>query len=321
MNPSGSDDLEWAIEAVRDASKVCLAVARSSDLGKLDKSDKSPVTIADFASQAVVARSLSCHMKRLALVAEEGSAELRVESNAAILDRIADAIGETTEATLELIDIGTGSPAESFWVLDPIDGTKGFLRGEQYAVALAKIEGGVPVIGVLGCPSLSLDAAAPGSGAVLWARRAGGVFQSALDVSTGTPVGVSKTETTSDLRICESVESGHSRHDVSRELRESLEIRATAVRIDSQAKYAAVARGNADVYWRLPTRPGYEEKIWDHAAGALIVGEAGGRVTDIDGRPLDFSLGKTLRSNRGVVASHGRCHERVLEAIAPHFSR
>ena len=78
--------------------------------------------------------------------------------------------------------------------------------------------------------------------------------------------------------------------------------------MDSQAKYAVVARGEADIYLRLPTRADYREKIWDHAAGALIVAEAGGVVTDITGRPLEFNHGRELAANRGVIVTNGRLH-------------
>ena len=84
--------------------------------------------------------------------------------------------------------------------------------------------------------------------------------------------------------------------------------------MDSQAKYGIVARGEAEIYLRMPTRADYREKIWDHAAGALIVEEAGGTVTDIMGRPLDFHHGRELSANRGVIVTNGRCHARVLEA-------
>jgi 3'(2'), 5'-bisphosphate nucleotidase len=85
--------------------------------------------------------------------------------------------------------------------------------------------------------------------------------------------------------------------------------------MDSQCKYAAVARGDASVYLRLPTRSDYEEKIWDHAAGWIMVNEAGGEVTDVRGEPLDFSLGRTLRRNKGVVATNGRVHAQVVAAV------
>ena len=85
--------------------------------------------------------------------------------------------------------------------------------------------------------------------------------------------------------------------------------------MDSQAKYGSIARGAGDLYLRLPVRADYEEKIWDHAAGDVIVREAGGAVTDAEGRPLDFSRGRTLRGNKGVVAAPREVHAQVLEAV------
>jgi 3'(2'), 5'-bisphosphate nucleotidase len=89
------------------------------------------------------------------------------------------------------------------------------------------------------------------------------------------------------------------------------------VRLDSQAKYGVVARGDAAIYLRIPSpkQPDYREKIWDHAAGALIVEEAGGRVTDALGADLDFSRGRRLENNRGIVASNGYLHAAVLDAV------
>jgi 3'(2'), 5'-bisphosphate nucleotidase len=86
------------------------------------------------------------------------------------------------------------------------------------------------------------------------------------------------------------------------------------LRMDSQAKYAVVARGDASIYLRLPNGD-YRENVWDHAAGSLIVSEAGGRVSDADGLPLDFTSGTKLTRNRGIVASAGPVHDAVLEAV------
>jgi 3'(2'), 5'-bisphosphate nucleotidase len=85
--------------------------------------------------------------------------------------------------------------------------------------------------------------------------------------------------------------------------------------MDSQCKYAIVARGDAEMYLRLPTRSDYREKIWDHAAGTLIVTEAGGQVSDITGMPLEFNHGPELIANRGVIVSNGLWHQRILQAL------
>ena len=89
----------------------------------------------------------------------------------------------------------------------------------------------------------------------------------------------------------------------------------TSARLDSQCKYAVVARGQADAYLRLPTRADYVENIWDHAAGMLVAQEAGAEITDIDGRPLDFSCGKGLSRNRGIICASPPFHARIVEAI------
>ena len=94
-------------------------------------------------------------------------------------------------------------------------------------------------------------------------------------------------------------------------------ISAAPLRMDSQAKYGAVARGDASLYLRLPSpkSPDYREKIWDHAAGCIIVEEAGGRVTDMTGKPLDFDHGRLMQDSRGVVVSNGTRHDAVIEAL------
>lgn len=312
-----------AIEAVRAASRVCQAVQRRLVRPEtLEKKDKSPVTVADFASQAVVCGRLATAFAADPMVAEEDSAELREESHAAIrrivVEQVSAVAGRTLDdkTVLDWIDHGrtSGGVPRRFWTLDPIDGTKGFLRAEQYAVALALIEGGRVVLGVLGCPNLPVNG---GSGAILVAVRGEGSRILPMDGTDdrGTPIHVSPVTDTKLARFCESVESGHSDQGRSVKIAQLLGITAPGVRMDSQAKYAAVARGDAQIYLRLPTKADYQEKIWDHAAGMLVTEEAGGRVTDIHGQPLDFGRGPTLSANKGVVATNRHIHDAVIEAI------
>ncbi len=97
---------------------------------------------------------------------------------------------------------------------------------------------------------------------------------------------------------------------------DKLAIVAEPARLDSQTKYAVVARGEAEAYLRLPRDNKYKEKIWDHAGGVLVVLEAGGRVTDINGKDLDFTQGYTLQNNLGVIVSNGLVHDDVLKTIS-----
>jgi 3'(2'), 5'-bisphosphate nucleotidase len=321
--PERAQELRAALGAVRAACRVCRAVQERMLGGALEKRDKSPVTVADFASQAIVCRSLAIALPGDPVVAEEASDELREARNAGLRDAVAEHVAAelgvraSAEEVLGWIDRGSADAKDGrYWTLDPIDGTKGFLRREQYAVALGLIEAGRVVLGVLGCPNLPTP---DGGRGALFAATAGGPAR-ALPLwhdaeGPGANIAVDRIRSAADARFCESVESGHSNQDESARIAKLLGIRSEPVRIDSQCKYAVVARGDASIYLRMPTREDYRERIWDHAAGKLLVEAAGGRVTDIDGRPLDFGRGPTLDANRGVVATSGAIHDEVLAAI------
>ena len=161
--------LEIGIEAVRRASGVCRAVqAALVTSDSLAKKDKSPVTVADFAAQAIVSHTLSQAFPSIPLVGEEDAGALRenAELSAKVIRAVQSVLPSLSSTEiLAAIDRGTyeGGPSGRHWVLDPIDGTKGFLRGDQYAIALALVEDGVVTHGVLGCPNLDYDAAHKGS--------------------------------------------------------------------------------------------------------------------------------------------------------------
>jgi len=226
----------------------------------------------------------------------------------------------SVDQALGWIDLGGVTPdgsLERYWTLDPIDGTKGFLRGEQYAIALGLIEKGRVVLGVLGCPNLEGPDGRPGC-LLAAVRGRGATIQplSATGDAGRKSIRVSEITSTTAARFCESVESGHSDQDQSAQIAADLGIHEEPVRVDSQCKYAIVARGEAQIYLRLPTRKDYREKIWDHAAGLVVVEEAGGRVTDVRGNDLDFGHGRKLETNAGVIATNGPIHDAVLASVA-----
>ena len=318
-----TEQLTVAVEAVRAAARVTQAVQQALVTAEtLEKKDRSPVTVADFASQAVVCRALTEAQPDAAIVGEEDAHALRADDQAsrraAVTEQVGRVIGACDEAqVLDWIDHGgaEADPSSAYWTLDPIDGTKGFLRNEQYAIALGRIEQGEVTLGVLGCPNLPNDGDAPG--ALLIAVRGEGAQWVPLNgegLSGATRIHVSDINDPAQARFCESVESGHSDQDASVQIARQLGITHEPVRMDSQAKYAAVARGDAQIYLRLPTRADYEECIWDHAAGSIVVTEAGGRVTDVTGKPLDFAQGATLKRNKGVIATSGAVHDKVVDA-------
>lgn len=317
-----------AAGAVRKAAALCRSVQLGIDRGAMTKGDKSPVTVADYGSQALIGRELAWATPEIPLVAEEDSAELRSPEHSALLDRtwkLVRALEEDAESPAEVCDwIDRGRPeagASRFWTLDPIDGTKGFLRGDQYAVALALIDDGRIEVAAMACPNLEGGPGEDGEhppGRLLLASRGGGVRSFPLDDPDhpGWPVRASEVAEPAGARYCERIESSASNKDTTTLVAEALGLSSPPKRLDSQAKYAVVARGEVEAYLRLPSDPVYREKIWDHAAGALVLAEAGGMVTDAFGKPLDFTKGIALVENRGIVATNGRFHRQVLEAVA-----
>ena len=225
----------------------------------------------------------------------------------------------TSEEILDAIDQGAGNSLskDRFWTVDPIDGTKGFIRGDQYAVALALLEKGRVVLGVLGCPNLPLKwgDTRKGSGSLFVAVKGEGSTMRAFEDSGEERIHVADTNDPSQAVICESFETSHASHKDNARIAQSLGIKGPSLRMDSQCKYGAVSRGEASIYLRVTSGQSYIEKTWDHTAGSLIVEEAGGRVTDLDGRSLDFSVGRELFQNRGIIASNGKVHGAVLEAV------
>ena len=214
-----------------------------------------------------------------------------------------------------------GKPTKEFWTLDPVAGTKGFLRGDQYAVALAYLRDGEVRVGVLGCPELAAGVVPDkgGEGSLLVARRGNGTFCRSLDDEQADwkALKVSEYSDVSRARLLRSVEKAHTDTGGIGQLVARLGITAKPVPMDSQAKYAVLAAGGGDVNLRLlsTSRPDYREKIWDQAAGSIVVEEAGGRVTDLSGKPLDFTHGRTLAENRGILATNGHLHSDLLDGL------
>jgi len=306
-------------------AEVCGLTGRVQDRivaagDSLAKGDRSPVTLADLATQIVVSHRLKESFPADPLLAEEDSGAL--DASPEMAEKVFEQArrnlsGITPEAMIEALDRGghTGE-GERYWVLDPIDGTKGFLRGDQYAVALALVDGGRVVVGVLGCPNLPApaDAASDTAGFLFSAIAGRGTTTRPLDGQEFVAARVDQITDPADAVLCESVVAAHAAHSVQAGIASRLGITVPSFRIDSQCKYAVVARGEASIYLRLPRDTSYREKVWDHAAGSLVLEEAGGRVSDLDGRPLDFSQGRLLGNHRGIVCTNGTIHEQVLAA-------
>lgn len=310
-----------AINAVLKAMRLCEQVqAEMVSTDAIQKVDRSPVTVADFGSQALICKAIGDAFSDDPIVAEESAQALR--ENPTLLERVTSYVNcfakETVsaETVCAWIDRGSGEVGQRFWTLDPIDGTKGFLRRDQYVIALAYIVDGVVRLGVLGCPNLPYllkDADTEQRGCLFVAAYGEGT-----QLYTNTGDFLEQVHVSEEVHcFAESVESTHGDSDAHSKIAEALGITESPVRMDSQAKYGIVSRGEASLYIRLPNPayPDYRECIWDHAAGMIVVQEAGGTVTDANGAPLNFLTGKRMHENRGIVATNGKLHQRVLKAL------
>lgn len=335
--------LQAMMTCVREAAIVARAVQRDlARVQQITKDDRSPVTVADFAVQAVVALGLRRSLGESPIVGEETAATLSEPTQASVLHAVVEAVrslhpGVTPAEVITAIDAcGHDATAPRYFTLDPIDGTKGFLRGQQYAISLGFIENGQVTLGVLGCPNLSEDfgrhfddgdangclfVAARNEGAVQLVKS--GTLQLSAQLSpalrdlTAAPTTEEhrhRRDRSETIRLCESVEKSHTKHSDAARIMQRLGLTTESLRLDSQCKYAVVARGQAEAYLRFPTSSTYVEKIWDHAAGMLVAQEAGVIVTDVDGRLLDFSHGRLLTKNRGIVCAVPWLHELVITA-------
>lgn len=348
MSANYSHDLHIALLAVQRATLLTKSVFNSHAKGTLNKSDASPVTIGDFGAQALIIAALRQHFPNDEIVAEEEAKDLRENENLrnTVWDLVKNVkleneavekeLGgplESADSMLEVLDMGNSSGGSKgrIWAIDPIDGTKGFLRGGQYAVCLGLMVDGDVKVGVLGCPNLPISDSEPltentgadatdaeGKGVLFGAIQGQGATSRPLSkgaLTTESKISMKPLSNIADATFCESVEAGHSSQSDSAQIASKLGITAPSVRMDSQAKYGSIARGAGDLYLRLPVRKDYVEKIWDHAAGDLIVREAGGEVTDVEGKRLDFSQGRTLKGNKGVIAAPRSVHGRVIEVV------
>lgn len=367
-------EMEVAVRVVQVACTLCQRVQDSllrpgpdAGGGRVhSKLDRSPVTVADWGVQAIVSWLLSSsfHDENISIVAEEDDETLSSSDGAALLESVVEAVNgclveapkyglRSPEKELRAHDViqairkcsSTGGPKGRFWVLDPVDGTLGFVRGDQYAIALALIEDGEVILGVLGCPNypmkkewlnyhqkyyrLMSKVAPPPSGSwhkgcVMYAQKGCGQAWmqplvhdlGKLDWCHPREVQVSHISDPISATFCEPVEKANTSHSFTAGLAHTVGLRNQPLRVYSMVKYAAIARGDAEIFMKF-ARAGYKEKIWDHAAGVVIIQEAGGVVTDAGGRPLDFSRGVYLEGlDRGIIACSGALlHQRILDAV------
>lgn len=245
--------LEDVAEAARAAGEAILAIVRRG-FEVEEKQDLSPVTEADRAAELIILAALARAAPGVPVIAEEEVAAGRIPAH-----------------------------GDTYFLVDPLDGTKEFIRGgEDYTVNIGLIERGSPLLGAVYAPATgTLHGGLVGKGA--WLQDGEG----RRDIRTREPgeslVAVASkshfNQPTADYLAVAAGECGY-------------------LAIGSSLKFCVVAEGRADIYPRLsPTSE------WDTAAGHAVLLAAGGRVDGPDGGPLAY--GKRAFINRGFVATGG----------------
>jgi HAL2 family 3'(2'),5'-bisphosphate nucleotidase len=310
-------DLSPILTAVRQAADLTRRVA-AEGFDASSKQDDSPVTIADYGAQALISRAIQAHFPDDAVIAEESGGAFRSLVSSGSRARVAQLVSAVLDDTIsetqviEWLDYGQDRPATGrAWVIDPIDGTIGFVKGRYYAVCVGYMIDGVPTGAVIGLPRSPIDEA----GSLVYTTGEQ-VFVTPLDQDEPRPVQVSERTDPTNMLALDSTKIPEDELSLNGEIRDLAGLGGAGIELyDSQLKYTMIAAGYADLFVRLPrdthTDPHY---IWDHAPGAALVQAAGGQITDVRGRPLDFNQGKTL-PHLGFIASNGPHHHALVGAM------
>jgi 3'(2'), 5'-bisphosphate nucleotidase len=269
MSTAFQREIDTARRLARDAGKLSLRY-REGDLKVELKAGDEPVTVADRAASKLIVKGLAEAFPEDVIISEEKADDLR---------------------RLE---------AARVWYIDPIDGTKDFIRGEDgFCVMIGLAIDHRPMVGVVYQPvGDRVYWAAPGRGT--WAELPG---------AEPRRVTVSGTEAMEDIRfVASKSHRGGEIDQVKNALGISNELNIGSVGL----KLALIALGDRDLY----VNPYPKCKTWDTCAPEALLLEAGGRMTDLYGDDLRYDLEDNERP-RGMVASNRRIHDRVIATLQP----
>lgn len=362
MDSPYTKELKVAIAAVQAASTLSALVLSQAqaqaaqdaqggpsqqELGTVSKDDLSPVTIADFAIQALLTSTLHAAFPDDKFVGEESADALR--ANPALLERVWQALQairventsvsatssvtfpDTPERMCELIDwCGEGLPHATgrIWVFDPIDGTENFVQGLVYAVNVALLVDSVQTLSVVGCPNMSKDVRYPagdnsldpaGEGCILLGVRGHGAWVRKLrgddEVEVKQIPRHATTEALEDLRSVSAINtSGLSA--VHGEVAGRLGVEFPGcVLLPWVIRWVLLALGVGNATWWVYRSRSRLAKIWDHAGAMLLFEEVGGRISDVDGEPISMVAGRKMIANFGIIAAPAALHAKVLETV------
>ena len=297
-------ELKFAIDIVRKASIITEWFRKKGiESFSFKKSDHSPVTLADFASQIYLISQLREYFQDDQIIAEEENIEF-IDLKAENL--IKQCFEELNINELEILkeNIGYhGKSSERQWTIDPIDGTIGYQKGLSYVIGVGFMIESNPKICAIAVPNYNEE-----SLAIFSAEENQGA-QASYNKNVVKPIKVNHNEDIHNIRLCHSL---HYDQPWVLNFAQDIGIR-NFIQIDSMAKFCMVADGTADLY----IKPLDQEHsfTWDFMPGDLLVREAGGNVTDLNGERLKFKEKKCLWTKPGIIASNSRLQKKIIELI------
>ncbi|EQB50622.1 3',5'-bisphosphate nucleotidase [Colletotrichum gloeosporioides Cg-14] len=345
MDGPYAHELTVAIAAIQHAARLSRRVLVASDKGVVTKEDLSPVTVADFAIQALLTSTLHAAFPGDKFVGEESAADLRenpdlLKSVWALLQQVASEkapdslckLPESPEQMCEMIDwcgLGDPSPTGRFWVFDPIDGTKTFVRGELYAINVCLMEDGKQSVGIVGLPMLAADAKAPinndsidptSTGSIMFAVKGHGTYIRALPGPLDLQPTKIPRHADGDNHPLVSVTcidgSDSAVPGIHKKVAERLGVSYPGNDLLGWVlRWAVLGLGQANCTFWAYRRRDRLAKIWDHAGAMLLFEEVGGKVTDVDGNPVNLVAGRKMVANYGFIAAPPAVHEKVRTAV------
>ncbi len=296
------EELKFAIELVKKASEIT-EWFRKKEIVSYTKKDQTPVTLADYASQIFITSSIKERFPGDRLIAEESVAEIRDRRLQFPIEKCFNELGITRYLNFQNYDDKKVQDSSRTWTIDPIDGTLGYLENSWYAIGIGFRVAGTTELGIIAVPlhdemSTTIYIAEKGNGARV-----------SIQDSTFRPISVSNTSELKSTIMCQSL---HYNKDWVKELAVKAKV-SQVLPMDSMAKFCKIARGIADFYIKhLDPNLSFS---WDFVPGEILVKEAGGEVSDLNGVPLKFKDKKLIFSSPGIVASNGILHEKIIKLI------
>ncbi|MFX1552670.1 MAG: 3'(2'),5'-bisphosphate nucleotidase CysQ [Promethearchaeota archaeon] len=295
-------ELKIAIELVRKATEIT-EWFRVKGLKSFLKPDQSPVTIADFASQIYIVSKLKAHFPEDEIIAEEENIDYIDLKSEHLIKQCFDEL-EVEELKIIKENIGyQGKSSERQWTVDPIDGTAGYQEGLSYSVGIGLMINSHPKICAIGVPNYNRKSLA------IFSAEEGQKAHVSYDNKDLRPIRVSQKEDIKNIRLCHSL---HYDKPWVLNFAQNIGIN-NFIQIDSMAKFCMVADGSADLY--IKPLDAAHSFTWDFLPGDLIVREAGGDITDLNGKRLKFKKEKCLWTAPGIVASNGLIQIEIIDLI------